>query len=149
MTLMRYNPRFARNWSPLDSLMSLRGDLDRLFGEFAGDEKSGFSGWAPALDLYETDNDLIAKVEVPGMKKEDFNVSVENGVLSISGERKQDQEDAKSGRSERYFGSFARSVSLNGPVNADAAKASYKDGILTVSIPKAEEARPKSIQVEE
>jgi HSP20 family protein len=149
MTLMRYNPRFARNWSPFDSLMSLRSDLDRLFGEIAGDERSGFSGWAPALDLYETDDHIIAKVEAPGMKKEDFNVSIENGVLSISGERESEQETEKGGRSERYFGSFARSVSLNSPVNTEAAKASYKDGILTVNVPKAEEARPKAIQVEE
>ncbi len=148
MSLIRYNPRNGHSWSPFDSMLNLHRELDRFFGEPAGVARSDyFGGWSPALDVYDTDDAVVAKLEVPGMNKEDFSISVENGRLTISGERKSETETK--GRSERYFGKFARSVTLPVAVDADKATANYNDGILTISIPKSEEARPRTISVTE
>ena len=90
------------------------------------------------------------KVELPGMKKEDIEISLHDGCLSISGERKSEQkfEDAEVYRAERFVGRFQRTVTLPAPVAADKAKADYKDGVLTITLPKTEEARPKQISVQ-
>jgi HSP20 family protein len=107
------------------------------------------SGWTPALDVYEEKDQFTVKTELPGMKREDIDVTFEGGVLNISGERKSETktDDADVHRSERYFGRFHRSVSLPATVAADKIKASYKDGILSVTLPKTEEAKPKQIDV--
>ena len=104
----------------------------------------------PALDLHENKDDFVVKVEVPGMKKEDIEVTLHEGALSISGERKSDEkfEDAQVYRSERFVGRFQRTVSLPASVAADRIKAQYKDGVLTVTLPKTEEAKPKQINVQ-
>jgi HSP20 family protein len=108
------------------------------------------SGWPPALDLHEDKDTLVVKVELPGMKKEDIEISLHDGCLSISGERKNEQkfEDAEVYRAERFVGRFQRTVTLPAPVAADKVKADYKDGVLTVTLPKTEEARPKQISVQ-
>jgi HSP20 family protein len=107
------------------------------------------SGWTPAMDVYEDRENFYVKAELPGMKKEDINISLHNGALSISGERKSEttHEDSASHRTERFFGRFQRSVSLPSAVAADKVKAQYKDGVLTVTLPKTEEAKPKQIDV--
>jgi HSP20 family protein len=130
----------------------LRDEIDRLFesplAELARSSRL-LSGWTPALDVYEDKDNLYVKVEVPGMKREDIDVSLHEGSLSISGERKSEQkhEDAEVYRAERFFGRFQRTVTLPAPVAADKVKAQYKDGILTVTLPKTEEAKPKHIDV--
>jgi len=152
MKLMRYTRPDLWNLSPLDQMTSLRDEINRLFeapfGELA---RSGefFNGWAPALDLREDNDNLVASVELPGMKKEDLDVSVQDGVLSISGERSREDKTEEGGtyRSERYYGRFHRTVALPKPVKLDGIKAAYQDGILTVTMPKTEEARPKQIEV--
>jgi len=108
-----------------------------------------FSVWTPALDVYDEKDNFVVKVELPGMKKEDIDISLHAGVLTVSGERKHDREQKEGGtfRSERYFGRFQRSVTLPTVVNAGDVKASYKDGILTIDLPKAEEAKPRQIAV--
>lgn len=130
----------------------LRNEIDRLFeaplAEF-GRTSQLFSGWQPPLDMYEDKDNLFVRVELPGMKKEDIEVSVHDGSLSISGERKHEEkhENADVYRAERFFGCFQRTVSLPSAVMADKVKAQYKDGILMVALPKTEEAKPKRIDV--
>lgn len=134
-------------------LSSLRNEIDRLFEAPMGDlaRASHFlSGSAPALDVYEDKDSFVVKAEIPGMKKEDIDVSLHDGSLSISGERKSEQqsENAQTHRTERFFGRFQRTVNLPAPVAADKVSGQYKDGILTVTLPKAEEAKPKQIDVQ-
>lgn len=107
------------------------------------------TGWMPALDVYEEKDDLLVTVEVPGMKKEDIKISLNDGVMTISGERTEETKKEEQGvyHTERSFGRFSRSVSLPIPVQDDKIKADYKDGILTVRLPKAEEAKPKQINI--
>jgi len=135
-------------WPTFGRLTDLRDEIDRLF-EAPLAPTSEFPGWAPAFDVYEEKDNFIVKAELPGMKKEDINVSLHDGNLIISGER---QNEAKSEgtevyRAERFFGKFQRAVSLPVTVAAHKVKADYKEGVLTVTLPKAEEAKPKQIEV--
>jgi HSP20 family protein len=151
MNLIRYQ-RPDLVWPTFGRLSSLRDELDRLFeSPLAELTRSSqlLSGWTPALDVYEDKENFIVKAELPGMKKEDVEVSLHDGALSISGERKSEtkHEDAEAYRAERFFGRFQRTVTLPAPVAADKVKAQYKDGVLTVTLPKTEEAKPKQIDV--
>jgi HSP20 family protein len=133
-------------------LFGLRDELDRLFESSFGDlgrNPQLLSVWNPAVDLYEDKDNVIVKAELPGMKKEDIEVSLHAGALSISGERKGEEkfEDAETYRSERFVGRFHRTLTLPSQVDFAKVKAQYKDGILTVTLPKAEEAKPKQIEV--
>ena len=130
----------------------MRDEIDRLFESPLGEltRTSQFlSGWTPAFDVYEEKDHFIVKAELPGLKKVDIEVSFHDGGLSISGERKSEtkHEDAEVYRAERFFGRFQRTVTLPTPVAVDKARASYQDGVLTVTLPKTEEARPKHIDV--
>lgn len=148
MNLIRYQFPELSNWSPLDRLASFRDEINRLFDSPTADN-SFFSGWNPTLDVYDEKDHFLVSVELPGMKKDEINLSYQDGVLTVSGERKHEREGKEGAtfRSERYFGKFQRSVSL--PASVDAAKiaANYKDGVLQIELPKAEEAKPKQIQV--
>ncbi len=139
-------------WFPFGRLSDVRDELSQLledpfFGGAAGPQL--FQGWAPALDLYEDNEKLTARVEIPGLKKEDIDISLENDVLSIAGERKEEpkEEKSESYREERYFGKFYRSVQLPTAVDADRVEAKYEDGVLRVTLPKTEEAKRKQIDV--
>ena len=153
---MNYLTRWHRpeltSWPGLNRLTGLRDEIDRLFevplAELARSSQL-LSGWTPAIDLYEQKDNFILKAELPGMKKEDIEVSLHDGSLSISGERKAETKynDAEVYRAERFFGRFQRTVTLPTPVAADKVRAHYQDGILTVSLPKTEEAKPKHIDV--
>ena len=107
------------------------------------------SGWTPAIDLYEDKDNFYLKAELPGMKKEDIELSLHDGSISISGERKTENKYGEDElyRAERFFGRFQRTVTLPAPVASDKIKAQYRDGILTVTLPKTEEAKPKHIDV--
>src|SRR5581483_1358654 len=107
------------------------------------------SVWNPAIDVYEDKDNVTVKAELPGMKKEDIDVSLHDGALSISGERKSEAkfENAETYRSERFVGRFHRAVTLPSGVSADKVKAQYKDGIIMITLPKTEEAKPKQIEV--
>lgn len=152
MKLMRvHTPEFWAT-SPTGTLSTLQQEINRLFDvPFGGLAQGGelFHDWAPALDLFEDNDNLLAQLELPGVAKQDVTVSVHDGVLSVSGERKQESESKDEGcfRRERFHGRFHRAVTLPKPVKVDAIKASLKDGILTISMPKTEEARPRQIQV--
>ena len=151
MNLTRYQrPDLA--WPGFGRLSSLRDELDRLF-ESPWTELTRtsqlLSGWTPALDVHEDKDNFVVRAELPGMKREDIDVSLHDGALSISGERKTEKqyEEAEVYRTERFFGKFQRTVTLPAPVAADKVKAQYKDGILTITLPKTEEAKPKQIDV--
>ena len=149
MTLMRYQEPELAHWSPVDRLTSLREEMNRLFESTFGREFGIIGGWSPSLDIFEDKDHVFVKIELPGMKKEEIDISLQNGMLIISGERKKESEihEGETFRSERFFGRFHRTVSLPTEVDATQVKASYKDGILTVELPKTEEAKPKQIEV--
>jgi len=151
MSLTRYQYPQTTTWTPFDRLASLRDEMDRIFDFAWPTRDSGlFSGWSPALDVHDEKDNFVVHVELPGMKKEDISLSLHDGVLTVSGERKEERERSEEGqtfRSERYFGKFQRSVTLPALVDASKVAASYKDGILTVHLPKSEEAKPKQIAV--
>jgi HSP20 family protein len=152
MNLTRWQKPELTAWPNFGRLASLRDEIDRLFESplaELGRASQWLSGWTPALDVYEDKENFIVKAELPGMKKEDIEVSLHDGALSISGERKSEEnhEDSEVYRAERFFGRFQRAVVLPAPVAADKIRAQYKDGILTVTLPKTEEAKPKKIDV--
>ncbi|MFL6543311.1 MAG: Hsp20/alpha crystallin family protein [Chthoniobacterales bacterium] len=153
MSLLRYQTPNPSTWPSLDRWSTLRSELDDLFeSPFFWStpmrQSQLFNGWTPAIDLYQTNDDVVALVELPGMRKEDIELSLQDGMLTISGERKSETQDGdKAQRSERFVGKFRRSISLPTRVDANKVNASYKDGILTVTLPKAEEVKPKQIQV--
>jgi HSP20 family protein len=153
MNLIRWTRPELTAWPSFGRLSSLRDEIDRLFEEPLGELARAsqlLSGWTPALDMHEDKESVVVKAELPGMKKEDIQVSLHDGVLSISGERKTDKqfEDAEVYRAERFVGRFQRSVTLPATVAADKVKAQYVDGILTITLPKTEEAKPKQINVQ-
>jgi HSP20 family protein len=141
MKLTKYE-RPGEIWPSLGRLANLQDELDRLF-------ESPLRGWAPALDVHEDKDNFTVRVELPGVKREDIGVSLQEGALVISGERKEEKvsEGTEIHRQERFYGKFQRALTLPTPVAADKVKAAYKDGILTVTLPKAEEAKPKQIDV--
>lgn len=147
MSLIRYyNPEL----NSVNSLSNLRDQFGRLFeAAFPARTAESFGDWAPSLDAHEDKDKYTVTLEIPGLKKEDMHVSVHDGVLTVSGERREEKQVAENmaHRRERYFGKFSRSVSLPLSVSADKVTATYKDGILTVEIPKAEEAKPKTVEV--
>ena len=152
MSLIRYQSPEMTSWPTFGRLSNLRDELDTLFelpfwSNF-GRQTQLFSGWTPALDLYQNNDNVIAVIELPGMRKEDIEISLHDGMLTIAGERRTETQDGeKAERSERYVGKFRRSITLPTRVDANKVSATYKDGILTVTLPKAEEAKPKQIQV--
>ena len=144
MSNIRYRTPELGSWTPFDRLSPLRELLDsayRLTGS------SGSRTWAPALDVYENAETVTVKVELAGMKNEDFELSLEGGALTISGKRESKEQNRESFRTERFFGSFSRTIALPAPVKSDDVKAAYEDGILTVLLQKADEAKPRKITV--
>ena len=139
MTLVR--------WNPARELASMEIDrLNHMLNDFYGVGRS----WMPAVDIFETnDHEFVVKAELPDVKREDINVTFENGVLTLTGERKTefDETHGTFHRSERAYGRFSRSFTLPATVDANRINASYKDGILTIRVPQREEARPKKIAV--
>lgn len=139
-------------WPTFGKLFGLRDELDRLFetpfAEFTRGSQL-LSVWNPAVDLFEDKDNLIVTAELPGMKKEEIDVSLHDGSLSISGERKREEKfaEAESYREERFVGRFHRTLALPSAVDSTKVKAQYKDGILTITLPKAEDAKPKQIEV--
>src|SRR5579862_8301251 len=143
MKLMQYT-RPGLAWPTFGRLANLQDELNRLFD-------SPVEGWTPALDVNEDKESYTIRVELPGMRIEDIQVQLQNDALVISGERKSEtkKEDTEVHRQERFYGKFSRALTFPTAVAGDKVKASYKSGILTVTVPKAEEAKPKQITVSE
>ena len=141
-------------WTPQRDLMAVRDEMNRVlnevFGRGANDESAWFSGaWSPPVDIYETDEALVMKAELPGFSKDDISIELKENTLVIKGERKHEDE-VKEGnyhRKERMYGAFQRSFMLPATVDREKVSASYKDGILELRLPKAVEAQPKRIAV--
>jgi HSP20 family protein len=143
MKLVQYQ-RPGLAWPTFGRLANLQDELDRLF-------EAPLTAWAPALDVHEDKDSFNVRVELPGMKREDIEVALHDGALVISGERQAEtvKEGTEVHRQERYYGKFSRALTLPAAVAGDRVKAQYKDGILNVTLPKAEEAKPKAITVSE
>jgi len=143
--------RTIARWEPFRGVTTLHDQFNRLFNdvfERKGEETS-LSAWAPAVDIYETEHELVVKADLPDVDPKDLDIRVENNLLTIRGERKFEKKVNEENylRVERSYGSFARSFTLASTVNADAIKADYQSGVLSLSIPKREEAKPKQIKV--
>ena len=142
---------------PFMLMQRMAEDMDRLFGQF-GLGRSGFTLspafeqplWSPQVELFERGNDLVVRADLPGVKKEDLNIQVQDDMLTISGERRSEEEENREGfyRSERSYGSFYRSIPLPNEVKADQVNASFRDGVLEVTLPapKQEERKAKKIE---
>lgn len=153
MALVRWTPsRELISWPT--ELVNIQREINRIFedffrGDLMDDGTFGLSVWTPAVDIAEHDNEYVVKVELPGVSKDDVKVTLESNILTIRGEKKREKETEKDNyhRMERMYGSFQRSFTLPSTVRADKIDAVYKDGILTITLPKAEEAKPKQIEV--
>ncbi|MGF2735897.1 Hsp20/alpha crystallin family protein [Marinobacter sp. DUT-1] len=141
-------------WNPINEFEDLMNRYNRMFGLTRAGEREGKdlfsrSDWAPAVDIKETDQAFTVEAELPGMSKDDVKVTVHDGVLTIKGERRQEEEteDKKMHRIERFYGSFMRRFTLPENVDENSVKANFKDGLLTLTINKAEPKEPKAIEV--
>jgi len=138
-------------WEPFRGTAALQEQVNRLFGNALerSSAESNLTSWAPAVDIYETEHELVVKADLPEVDAKELDIRVENNLLTIRGERKFEKKVNEDNylRVERAYGSFSRSFSLANTVNADAIKADYQSGVLTLTIPKREEAKPKQIKV--
>jgi len=141
MTLMR--------WDPFRSLMGVKRDLDRIFGEYDDETATATSLWRPAVDIFETKDNLVLRAELPGMSRDDVKISVENNVLTLKGERRFDEEVKRENyhRVERAYGSFCRSFTLPAEIDKRKIEARFQNGVLEVTMPRSEEAKPKQIEI--
>ena len=143
-------------WDPARELDTLQGDVNRLFDSFFGRREGSAAGsygsrrWIPAMDLVETEDQLVLRADLPGVDKDDVGIEVKDGVLTVSGERRAEHEEKREGfhRVERSFGRFSRSLELPQGVAADSVRASFERGVLEVRMPKPAERKPTRIEIE-
>lgn len=138
-------------WEPFRNLSALQEQVNRLFQSnfpSRGDQFA-LTAWVPAVDVYETEDELVIKADLPDVSEKDLDVRVENNMLNIHGERKFEQKVKEENylRTERAYGSFSRSFSLPNSVNTEGVKAEYKDGVLTITLPKRAESKPKQVKI--
>jgi HSP20 family protein len=138
-------------WEPFRELAALQSEMSRWMGQVSGSTVAdgGSSTWLPAVDVWETDGELVLSFDLPGIDEDAIAVELEDNVLTVSGERERTSEHSNDRfyRFERRFGTFARSVTLPQGVKEDAIQASYENGVLEVRVPKPEEQKPKRIQI--
>ncbi len=141
-------------WDPFEAFLGAQDDLTRMFrrnwlSPVRGDEAARVSAWAPAVDIYETDDSVTVEAELPGIDPKDIRVSVDEGVLRLSGERKLEKEVREENylRVERAYGTFERAIRLAGEIDAEKITASYDNGVLKVTAPKVAPKEPKSIPI--
>jgi HSP20 family protein len=143
--------RIMNRWEPSRGATTLQEHINRVFGDMLErtGEESNLTPWAPAVDISETEHELIVKADLPDVNPQDLDIRVENNILTIRGERKFENRVNEENylRVERAYGSFSRNFSLANSVKSDAIRADYQNGVLTLSIPKREEAKPKQIKV--
>ena len=135
-------------WEPFRSFRPFYGELDRWFDEGPGTPEEG--AWRPNVDVYETENSYVLKADIPGIRKEDIKIDVNDNTLTFKGEKKHEEKTEKDNyvRVERSYGSFTRSFTLSENVDTENIKAGYKDGVLEITLAKKEEAKPKEINIE-
>jgi HSP20 family protein len=139
-------------WDPFKELEGIQTRLNHMFGDSptrAFDDDRFFANWAPPVDIQETEKEYIVKADLPDVKKEDVKIEIDEDVLTVEGERKQEKEekDKRFHRTERSYGRFVRRFALPTHVDGTAVKAEFKDGVLNVHLPKTEAAKPKAIEV--
>lgn len=143
--------RAVTRWEPFLGATTLQEQINRLFSDVFDRtrEESSLSSWAPAVDIYENEHELVVKADLPDVDPKELDIRVENNLLTIRGERKFEKKVNEENylRIERTYGAFTRSFSLANTVNSEAIKADYQNGVLTLNIPKREEAKPKQIKV--
>lgn len=156
MTLIRWSPvRDVAAWHPVHNLageiVSMQREIDRMFDRFRGGvtDDGQTAVWNPAVDVVEKENEFIVKAELPGVDRKNVKITVQNNVLSINGEKRVEEEKNQKDYHlvERSYGSFQRSFTLPSTVVSDRIEATYNDGILTIMLPKVEEAKPREIEV--
>ena len=156
MTLIRWNPeRRLGSWRPVGDFagdfFNMHREIDRLFDRLGGDlaDDGTTSTWLPAVDILERDDAFEVRAELPGMKKDDVKITLRDDILTIRGEKKQESEKKEQNyhRVERSYGSFQRSFTLPSSVRSDRIDATYNEGVLTIVLPKSEEAKPRDIEV--
>ncbi len=153
MAIVRWRPRYA--WSPFRALREFDHEFGHMFGGLAGwPARESATGllegvWSPRVDILQADDKIVVKADLPGLSKEDLDISVVDHHLTIKGERKHEEEVKEEDfhRTERVYGTFERSFELPATVHAEKIEASYKDGVLEVTLPKKPEAKPKQIAV--
>jgi HSP20 family protein len=138
-------------WHPYGGLTTFQEQMNRLLEDsFRGrTDESNMTTWAPAVDIYETENELVLKADLPDIDEKNLDIRVENNMLTIRGERQFEKKVSEDNylRVERAYGSFSRSFALPNTVNAEAIQADYRNGVLTVTMPKRAEAKPKQIKI--
>jgi HSP20 family protein len=139
-------------WDPFRDVSSFRDQMNRLFEDTFSRGRasdSALTPWAPAVDIYETENELVIRADLPDIEEKDLDIRIENNMLTLRGERKFEQTVSEDNylRVERSYGAFSRSFSLPNTVNAEAIQAEYRNGVLTVRMPKREESKPRQIKV--
>ena len=140
-------------WKPTSDLLDIRNEMNRTFDDFFGRRPSWIAlrerAWSPNVDIAETDEEITVKAELPGMTKEDVNISITDNILTLKGEKKQEKEIKEENyhRVERSYGSFQRSFVLPMGIQSEKVKATFKNGVLNINIPKAEEVKPKQIEI--
>jgi len=154
MAMERWRPfGFGDRWEPFRNVSDIQGEVNRLFDTFLGrpaQASPAMRTWLPAVDMHETKDELVLSFEVPGVSEKDVAVSITGDLLSIKGERRV-AEQAKNQQylhAERVYGQFERLIQLPMAVQPDKVKATYRDGVLTVTLPKAEELKPREIKVD-
>lgn len=152
MALVRFRP-FGRAVDPFREIGDMQSEMNRIFDSFFGQSPQVAITdriWAPAVDMHETKDELVVTADLPGLREKDIRVSITGDMLTLKGERQWSQEikQESSYRGERWFGKFERVLPLPIPVQADQVKASYRDGVLTVRLPKTEEIKPKEIKID-
>lgn len=141
-------------WDPFDDLASLRESMDKLFEDFfthrPGPRTPSVAVWQPAVEVFDTDHDIVVRAELPGIDPKDVEITVTADVLTIKGQAKQMEEERGKNyfRRELRYGAFSRSLALPGGVQGDQAKATYRNGILEIRVPKSEKAKPKTVKVD-
>jgi HSP20 family protein len=152
MATERWSPFVSvERWDPFRSMSDMPGEVNRLFDSFLGRPAASVPRtWAPVLDIHETKDELVLSFELPGVTDKDVSLSITGDLLTLTGERaaNRDVKDENVYRVERVYGKFERSVQLPMPVQADKVKATYRDGVLEVKLPKVEEVKPKAIKID-
>lgn len=153
-------PGLAGPWDPFRLMDEMREEMDRIFGNFFGTglaparslrrTAGDIEVWAPQIEMFERDGKLVVQADLPGMKKDDVNVEIENDILTIEGERREERSDEEGGYSERRYGRFYRAIPLPDGVNAENTRASFNDGVLEVTIdaPRREQQQRRRVEIE-
>jgi len=142
-------------WDPFRDLNMLQDRMNRLFEDasrnWKGDEPAATTTWSPAVDIFETESEIVVKAEVPGMERKDITLNLENNVLTLRGERRflKEAKEENYHRIERSYGGFSRAFSIPATVDEEKIRADYQDGVLKIVLPKKEQLRPKQIKIAE